>query len=71
MQEFLDAYVFSKVKELRGSISAEHGIGFLKAKYLKELKGNTAYNLMRKLKLTMDPNLILNPYKVIVMYSNE
>lgn len=66
MQQFLDAFVFEKVKEIRGSISAEHGIGFLKAKYLRDIKGSTAYNLMRKLKLTMDRNLILNPYKVIV-----
>lgn len=66
MQKQLDHFIFNKVKEINGSISAEHGIGFLKAKYLRDIKGNTAYNLMRKLKLTMDRNLILNPYKVIV-----
>lgn len=66
MQKFLDSFVFEKVKEVKGSISAEHGIGFLKAKYLKNIKGTATYNLMRKLKLTMDRNLILNPYKVIV-----
>lgn len=66
MQKELDHFVFEKVKEIKGSISAEHGIGFLKAKYLRDIKGFAAYNLMRKLKLTMDRNLILNPYKVII-----
>lgn len=66
MQQLLDSFVFQKVKEIKGSISAEHGIGFLKGKYLRDIKGTNTYNLMRKLKLTMDNNLILNPYKVIV-----
>lgn len=66
MQKQLDLFVFDKVKEMKGSISAEHGIGFLKAKYLRDIKGNSVYSLMRKLKLTMDRNLILNPYKVII-----
>lgn len=66
MQQYLDSFVFNKVREIRGSISAEHGIGFLKAKYLRDIKGPATYNLMRKLKLTMDRNLILNPYKVII-----
>lgn len=66
MQQHLDHFVFKKVKEVNGSISAEHGIGFLKAKYLRDIKGKEVYNLMRKLKMTMDRNFILNPYKVIV-----
>lgn len=66
MQKELDNFIFEKVKEMNGSISAEHGIGFLKAKYLRDIKGFATYNLMRKLKLTMDRNLILNPYKVII-----
>lgn len=49
---------------MNGSISAEHGLGFLKAKYLELAKPNSNVDLMYKLKKLMDPKGILNPYKV-------
>ncbi|CAG9856912.1 unnamed protein product [Phyllotreta striolata] len=62
----VDAVVFEKVAAFNGSISAEHGIGFLKAKYMDKIKPKNTLNLMRNVKKLLDPNGILNPYKVIV-----
>lgn len=64
----LEPFVYEYTSKLRGSISAEHGIGFLKSKYLKYSKEPEALALMKQLKVLMDPNGILNPYKVLPEY---
>lgn len=61
----IEPFVYEHTAKLRGSISAEHGIGFMKSKYLKLSKNQQAIDLMRNVKQTMDPNGILNPYKVL------
>lgn len=61
----VEPFVYEYTSKLRGSISAEHGIGFLKTKYLKYSKQPKALQLMAELKSVMDPNAILNPYKVL------
>ena len=61
----VEPFVYEYVSKLHGSISAEHGIGFLKPKYLKYSKDKVALQLMKDLKQLMDPNGILNPYKVL------
>lgn len=61
----VEPFVYEYTSKLRGSVSAEHGIGFLKPKYLKYTKGPEALHLMKELKVLMDPNGILNPYKVL------
>jgi FAD/FMN-containing dehydrogenase len=48
----------------RGSISAEHGIGSLKRKYLHLTRSAAEIALMRSIKHAMDPNGILNPGKI-------
>jgi FAD/FMN-containing dehydrogenase len=53
------------VARLSGSISAEHGIGYLKRDVLPDVKGKVALELMHALKRTLDPNNILNPGKVL------
>jgi FAD/FMN-containing dehydrogenase len=53
------------VARLSGSISAEHGIGYLKRDVLPDVKDKVALELMRALKRTLDPNNILNPGKVL------
>ncbi|MGF1623109.1 MAG: FAD-binding oxidoreductase, partial [Rhodomicrobiaceae bacterium] len=53
------------VLELGGSISAEHGIGYLKRDLLTEIKQPVEIELMRKIKQAFDPAGILNPGKVI------
>ncbi|MBM3595306.1 MAG: FAD-binding protein [Alphaproteobacteria bacterium] len=49
----------------RGSVSAEHGIGFEKRDYLPRSRSQNEVALMRLLKSTLDPNNILNPGKVL------
>ncbi|VAW22776.1 D-2-hydroxyglutarate dehydrogenase [hydrothermal vent metagenome] len=56
--------IYEIVTNLGGSISAEHGIGQLKTQLLKQHKDPVAYELMKKIKLTFDPNNIMNPGKM-------
>ena len=48
-----------------GSISAEHGIGQLKAQELQRVKSAVEIDVMRRIKLALDPKGILNPGKVL------
>ena len=50
---------------MRGSISAEHGIGLEKKPYLPISRTPEEIALMRLLKRTLDPLGILNPGKVV------
>ena len=57
---FMDAN-YAKVAELGGSVSAEHGIGSGKKKYLPDANAR----LMRGIKAAFDPKGILNPGKIV------
>lgn len=57
--------VYSQVERCKGSISAEHGVGQLKLDGLRAHKGAVAHDLMRTLKMALDPQNILNPHKVV------
>ncbi|HVW29919.1 MAG TPA: FAD-binding oxidoreductase [Polyangiaceae bacterium] len=46
---------------LGGAVSAEHGIGHAKKRYLSELEDPTKLALMKGIKKVFDPNGILNP----------
>ena len=48
-----------------GSISAEHGIGFMKREELARFKSEVELDLMRRIKAALDPKGILNPGKVL------
>ena len=48
-----------------GTCTGEHGIGMGKIELLVEETGESAVELMREIKQTLDPNWILNPGKVI------
>lgn len=61
----LEPFVYEYTAKLRGSISSEHGIGFLKTGYLKFSKKSECFDVMKDIKALMDPNGILNPYKVL------
>ncbi len=49
----------------RGAVSAEHGIGLDKRRYLKDSRSPEVISVMQLLKQTMDPKGILNPGKVL------
>ncbi|CAH0407654.1 unnamed protein product [Chilo suppressalis] len=61
----LEPFIFEEVSKVKGSVSAEHGIGFRKPQFIHFSKDSTTLDLMRDLKQLMDPNGILNPYKVL------
>ena len=54
------------VHKYNGSIAAEHGVGQLKNISLKLYKDKNAYDLMRRLKMAIDPNEIMNPNKIFI-----
>jgi glycolate oxidase len=52
--------------ELGGSISGEHGIGYVKAPYLDYAVDAPTLEVMKAIKKVFDPNGILNPGKMFV-----
>ena len=56
--------IFDAIKTLGGSVSAEHGVGTLKAPYLGYSKSDSEIDAMRVIKAIFDPDGILNPGKV-------
>ncbi|MBC2396886.1 FAD-binding oxidoreductase [Clostridium tetanomorphum] len=63
LQKVFDC-MYNKAKELQGTVSGEHGIGFAKKEYLFDLIGKEQKELMKRIKLAFDPKNILNPGKV-------
>lgn len=59
----LNVYIF--LVRHNGSITAEHGVGVSKVNYMNRAKSDVQLKLMRTLKNAIDPNGIMNPYKVI------
>jgi len=62
----LESAMFDLVESLGGSISAEHGIGRLKAAELARRADPVELAAMRALKAALDPNGIMNPGKVLL-----
>jgi FAD/FMN-containing dehydrogenase len=56
--------VYNPLQSLRGSISAEHGIGLLKKPYLALSRTPEEIVVMRQIKAVLDPARILNPGKI-------
>jgi len=57
--------LIQRVLERKGSISAEHGLGQSKNKFLTLVHSEATLQTMRELKQMWDPNGILNPGKVL------
>ncbi len=64
-KEAMDAAIYGLVKEFAGSVSAEHGIGTQKKKWLGHSRSEAEIALMRTLKQALDPLGVLNPGKVL------
>ncbi len=63
--ESVNDLLFKVIGEMKGSISAEHGVGLTKKKYLKYSKSPEEITLMREIKKVFDPDGVMNPGKVI------
>jgi FAD/FMN-containing dehydrogenase len=66
----INTLVFDAVARFNGSISAEHGIGSLKAHTLPHYKSPVALGLMRSIKQALDPHNIMNPGRVLAQNSD-
>jgi FAD/FMN-containing dehydrogenase len=64
VERMLDTTIFDAVRDVNGSISAEHGIGISRAPYLSWTRSPRELELMRVLKQALDPQHILNPGKL-------
>jgi glycolate oxidase len=60
------AETFRLSVELGGTISGEHGIGYVKAQYLDYAIDRPTLEMMKGIKKVFDPNGILNPGKMFV-----
>jgi FAD/FMN-containing dehydrogenase len=61
----INAIIYGCLERNKGSVSAEHGIGLDKKKYLSTSRTENEINLMRTLKRALDPKNILNPGRII------
>lgn len=61
----IEPFVYQWTSNHRGSISAEHGLGLMKADKIHYSKSSDTVQLMVSIKKLLDPNRILNPYKVL------
>ncbi len=60
----VEACVYEPLAEVSGSVSAEHGVGLEKKAWLDVSRSQTEIELMRRMKLALDPKGILNPGKI-------
>ena len=67
LKKRLEPFVFEWTAVRGGSVSAEHGLGYDKAKYIYFSKRRQSVEIMRQLKRTLDPNCILNPNKTVLL----
>jgi FAD/FMN-containing dehydrogenase len=61
----LNTVIHDIVLSMDGSISAEHGIGTFKREELTRVKSPIELDLMRRIKVTLDPQGLMNPGKVL------
>ncbi len=57
--------MYQHAKKVGGLVSGEHGIGFAKKGYMKDILGKRQICLMQGIKKVFDPNNILNPGKIV------
>ena len=53
------------VRQFKGSLSAEHGVGIARTEYMEEQLGPELLGLMREIKRTFDPKNSFNPGKLL------
>lgn len=63
--EAINEVIYMPLQKIGGSVSAEHGIGLDKKKYLNISRTDAEIELMKMLKATFDSKNILNPKRII------
>jgi FAD/FMN-containing dehydrogenase len=64
-KDAMDETIYGLVREFGGSVSAEHGIGTVKKRWLGHSRSAEEIALMNTLKTALDPLRLLNPGKVL------
>jgi len=57
-------FIFNEAIKLGGTITGEHGTGLAKKQFLEKVAGSAGIEIMKRIKLSIDPNNILNPGKI-------
>ncbi|AWM14406.1 FAD-binding oxidoreductase [Flavobacterium sediminis] len=57
--------IFELTKSLNGTLSGEHGIGYVQKDFMPIIFNETSLNLMKGIKQLFDPNNIMNPGKIL------
>jgi glycolate oxidase len=57
-------FIFNEAIKLGGTITGEHGTGLAKKHFLEKVAGVSGIEMMKRIKLSIDPNNILNPGKI-------
>jgi FAD/FMN-containing dehydrogenase/Fe-S oxidoreductase len=52
------------VRQFKGSLSAEHGVGIARTEYMRDQLGNQLLEVMREIKRAFDPKNVFNPGKI-------
>lgn len=63
--QFMREVITLVVEKYNGSLKAEHGTGRNMAPFVETEWGGEAYAIMKKIKLAIDPHLLLNPGVII------
>jgi glycolate oxidase len=58
--------LFVETVRLGGTLSGEHGIGWVQKEYMDIAFNDTQLQIMKQIKQIFDPNSILNPGKIFV-----
>lgn len=61
----IETLVYEPLRDIGGSISAEHGIGLYKKPYLQFSRNDVEQDVMRRVKAALDPHNLLNPGKIL------
>lgn len=57
--------VSALVRQFRGSLAAEHGVGIARTEFMREQVGEHLLGVMREIKKAFDPNHLFNPGKIL------
>jgi FAD/FMN-containing dehydrogenase len=59
-----DDLLYQQIAKYEGSISAEHGVGLAKKKYLQYTRSAQEIEILKQIKKVFDPEGIINPGKI-------